>query len=282
MKEPARLVRFKWAPGFCCIPPAPPPGGAAGTVDLAARCCYKWVMLKTIKRGFQNFYRPWLLPSALRALQAQTKNLTAVESAVDLAFEFRHYGIQFAPSQVPEEITSFLKLLAQRPPATVLEVGTDKGGTFFLLTRVAAPDALLLSLDLPVGQRSAYPAWREPLYREFRRERQRVELVRRDSHDPRTVEKIQELLGGRKLDLLFIDGDHSYEGVKKDFEMYSPLVAGGGVMAFHDIVDGPKACVGDSPRFWRELKQNRRHLEFVKSWQQGGWGIGVLLPEAGA
>jgi hypothetical protein len=30
------------------------------------------------------------------------------------------------------------------------------------------------------------------------------------------------------------------------------------------------------------LKQNRRHLEFVKSWQQGGWGIGVLLPEAGA
>ena len=113
-------------------------------------------MLKTIEHGLKNFYRPRLLPSALRALQAQTKNLTTVESAVNLAFQFRRYGIRFTPSQVPEEITSFLKLLARRPPATILEVGTDKGGTFFLLARVATPDALLLSLGLPVGPKSAY------------------------------------------------------------------------------------------------------------------------------
>ncbi len=238
-------------------------------------------MLKTIEHGLKNFYRPWLLPSALRALQGQTRNLTTVESSVDLAFRFRHYGIRFTPSQIPEEITSFLKLLAQRPPTTVLEVGTDKGGTFFLLARVATPDALLLSLDLPVGQKSAYPAWREPLYRGFRREQQRVELVRQDSHDLHTREKIRELLGGRKLDLLFIDGDHSYDGVKKDFETYSPLVAGGGMIAFHDIVNRREAGACGVPGFWRELKQNRRHLEFVNNWQQGGWGIGVL-PEVGA
>ena len=163
----------------------------------------------------------------------------------------------------------------------MLEVGTEKGGTFFLLTRVATPDALLLSLDLPVGQMSAYPAWREPLYRGFVRERQRTELVREGSHAPRTFEKVKDLLAGRSIDLLFIDGDHSYNGVKKDFEMYSPLVAKDGTIAFHDIVDGAEASVGGVPRFWRELKQNRRHLEFVKSWQQGGWGIGVL-PEFGA
>jgi len=238
-------------------------------------------MLKTIEHGLKNFYRPWLLPSALHALQGQTRNLTTVESAVDLAFRFRHYGIRFTPSQIPEEITSFLTFLAQRPPATILEVGTEKGGTFFLLARVATPDALLLSLDLPVGQQGAQPAWREPLYRGFRREQQRVELVREDSHDLHTREKIRGLLGGRKLDLLFIDGDHSYDGVKKDFEMYSPLVGAGGTIAFHDIVDRLDAGACGVPRFWRELKQNRRHLEFVKNWQQGGWGIGVL-PEVGA
>lgn len=233
-------------------------------------------MLKAIEHGFKNFYRPRLLPFALRALQAQTKDWETIENVVDLAFRFRHYGIRFTPSQVREEITPFLKLLKQRPPTTVLEVGTEKGGTFFLLTRVATPDAILLSLDLPAGQMSAYPAWREPLYRGFRRAQQRVELLRQDSHAPQTREKIRELLGGRKLDLLFIDGDHSYEGVKKDFEMYSPLVATGGTIAFHDIVDGPEASVGGVPKFWRGLKQDRRHLEFVKSWQQGGWGIGVL------
>ena len=238
-------------------------------------------MLKTVENGFRNLLRPLLLPAALRALRSETAELKTMDEAIDLAFRFRHLGIRFTPSQVREEISGFLKLLAQRPPKTVMEVGTEKGGTFFLLARVSAPDAFLLTLDLPVGQYSSYPAWRENLYRGFARDRQRIELVRTDSHDPRTLETVRRLLGGRALDLLFIDGDHSYDGVKKDFEMYSPLVAKGGTIAFHDIVDGAEASVGGVPKFWRELKATRRHLEFVKSWQQGGWGIGVL-PEVGA
>lgn len=35
-------------------------------------------------------------------------------------------------------------------------------------------------------------------------------------------------------DLLFIDADHTYEGVKADHERYAPLVASGGIVAFHD------------------------------------------------
>jgi len=37
-----------------------------------------------------------------------------------------------------------------------------------------------------------------------------------------------------KIDLLFIDGDHSYEGVKLDFELYSKLLAPKGVIILHD------------------------------------------------
>jgi predicted O-methyltransferase YrrM len=50
------------------------------------------------------------------------------------------------------------------------------------------------------------------------------------------LRKIEGILKGRKVDFLFIDADHSYEGVKKDFEMYSPLVRKGGIIAFHDII----------------------------------------------
>lgn len=238
-------------------------------------------MLKTVRNGFRNLLRPLLLPAALRELHQESAGLKSLDDAIELAFRFRHLGIRFTPSQVREEISGFMKLVAERPPKTVLEIGTDKGGTFFLLTRVASPDALVLSLDLPAGQLYAYPVWREKLYRAFARERQRIELVRQDSHDPRTVDTIRSVLGGRTIDLLFIDGDHSYDGVKKDFEMYSPLVTPGGTVAFHDIVEGVEVHVGGVPKFWREVKQNRRHREFVKSWEQGGWGIGVL-PEFGA
>jgi len=66
------------------------------------------------------------------------------------------------------------------------------------------------------------------------------------------------------LSFLFIDGNHTYKGVKKDFEMYSNLVGEGGLIAFHDIVQGPLESVGDVPSFWNEIKYDFDHVEFVK------------------
>lgn len=65
-----------------------------------------------------------------------------------------------------------------------------------------------------------------------------------------------------KIDLLFIDGDHSIKGCKSDFELYSPKIARNGFLAFHDYYEdrdelGPtyviKQLVLQSPdfRFYR-------------------------------
>lgn len=37
-----------------------------------------------------------------------------------------------------------------------------------------------------------------------------------------------------KIDILFIDGDHTYEGVKKDFELYSTILSTNGIIIIHD------------------------------------------------
>lgn len=39
----------------------------------------------------------------------------------------------------------------------------------------------------------------------------------------------------QRVDLLFIDGDRSYEGVKQNWEQYSALVRPRGMVVFHDI-----------------------------------------------
>lgn len=44
---------------------------------------------------------------------------------------------------------------------------------------------------------------------------------------------------GLAIRVLFIDADHSYEGVRRDFELWSPLVAPGGLIIFHDYVGAP-------------------------------------------
>ena len=133
----------------------------------------------------------------------------------------------------------------------ILEIGTAGGGTLFWFTRVAKPDATIISVDLPGGRfGGGYPRWKIPLFRSFVRVGQEIHLIRADSHDPKTFETVKEILGDRKVDFLFIDGDHTYEGVKRDFEMYSPLVREGGIIAFHDIVPHPPQTGYEVSRFW--------------------------------
>ncbi|MCF6287453.1 MAG: class I SAM-dependent methyltransferase, partial [Candidatus Hydrogenedentes bacterium] len=48
--------------------------------------------------------------------------------------------------------------------------------------------------------------------------------------------------------LLFIDGDHSYEASKEDFELWERHVVPGGLIAFHDIGDWPGVT-----RYYKEL-----------------------------
>lgn len=56
-----------------------------------------------------------------------------------------------------------------------------------------------------------------------------------DSHEFSGVRKIISKLNIKTFDLIFIDGDHSYEGVKKDFEFYTTYLSDNGIVIMHDI-----------------------------------------------
>lgn len=104
-----------------------------------------------------------------------------------------------------------------------------------------------------------------------------------DSRNPATVAQLQAKLAGRLVDLLFIDGDHSYQGVRADYELYGPLVRH--LVAFHDIFgQNPADVTGLGVyRFWNELVTRERDRPFVifKRDSTADWvfqmGIGVLL-----
>lgn len=200
------------------------------------------------------------------------------EDVVHLAFNFRSvFIVDIKPVQIFDELLNLAKITYKLRPKNILEIGTAKGGTLFVFCRISLPNATIISIDLPGGPfGGGYPIYRTLLYRAFVKPGQRIHLIRADSHDPRTLEKVKEVLKGELLDVLFIDGDHTYEGVKRDFEMYSPLVKRGGIIAFHDIVSGPPENVGGVPKFWNEIKHGYDYLEIVKDWTQNGYGIGVV------
>ncbi len=180
------------------------------------------------------------------------------------------------PVQVREELLEFAQVVNELKPKLVLEIGTLHGGTLCLLSRLADPGATLVSVDLPLGRfGGGYRWYYVPVFKGFARRRQKIHLLRADSHDPETLSAVRKILGNRRLDLLFIDGDHSYEGVRADFELYHPLVRPGGVVAFHDVaVHTDRAC--EVSRFWDEVKQRYRHGEVIRDPNQGWAGIGLL------
>lgn len=203
-----------------------------------------------------------------------------IEDYVDLAYSWNFLGrLRLGRNfQVKEEILQLLQLVSKIHPKRLLEIGTAAGGTLYLFTKIATPDALIISVDLPGGQYGGgYPASRVPFYMSFAKGRQRIELLRADSHDLQSLEHVRRVLGGEMIDFLFIDGDHSYEGVKKDFTLYSPLVRPGGMIAFHDIVpQSPDPSYGVS-RFWNEMKSSYKYIQIIRQDNQNSFGIGVLF-----
>lgn len=184
----------------------------------------------------------------------------------------------FRPLQIKEEIARLFEIVEALEPASVCEIGSAGCGTTFLFARAAAPGSLVISLDLELEEARRRAAAL------FAREGQRVVCLKADSHRPGTVREVERLLAGRPLDFLFIDGDHSYEGVARDFELYAPLVRRGGLIAFHDIVPlkpgDARHTVGGVPRFWRELKgRHASAREIVADPGQSAFGIGIIYRE---
>lgn len=209
-------------------------------------------------------------------LVASLSEEMGVDEILDVYRSFRWGNESIKGGQILPEITRLLEILAADPPRVVLEIGTLNGGTLFLWCRVAAPDAVLVTVDV-LG--SALRRWspHNVVFQSFARIRQEiVVLSRTDSHALATVESIRELLRRRPIDFLFIDGDHSYDGVKRDFELYSPLVRPGGIVAFHDVSPRPDPGTVGVLEFWNEFKQSHAVEEVIAPGPHLGSGIGLF------
>lgn len=202
---------------------------------------------------------------------------------INLSFDIFHHiplkyiGWPIAPMQVKQEIQALLSILSKQNISALLEIGTANGGTLFLFTRMVNSNARIISLDLPGGKFGGrYENFKIPFYTNFAQKNQRIFLVRADSHSPLSLSTVKSILKEQKLDFLFIDGDHTYKGVKMDFLMYGPFVRKGGLIALHDICKHPRETGCEVHKFWNEIKHAYLHQEIRSSQNQKWAGIGVL------
>ena len=187
-----------------------------------------------------------------------------------------------SPMQVKEEFLELLKILESYKPKVILEIGSYKGGTLFCFAKLAPENSLIISIDLPFWGNEKFFKYDNliiKLFNNFVREDQEIHLIRGYSQSIETINLIEKVLKGRKIDFLFIDGDHSYEAVKSNFVNYLKFLNDNAIVAFHDI-----ALMSGSYVFWKEIKDNQKkygykaYKEIVKNGLKNleGCGIGIL------
>jgi len=171
--------------------------------------------------------------------------------------------------QLRSEIRDFVRAVKENLPResdrkSALEIGLCNGGTHLiwrtLFDRVGSVEndyakLALFSLGMTKGSTVFYG----------------------DSSKQHTVDVVSNEIGP-EIDMLFIDGNHSYDSVTDDYDNYEPLVRKGGMVAFHDV-----CLFDDVRRFAGELEDGTYNpdmpkVEFFRiRYKQEGPGIGYYI-----
>lgn len=120
-----------------------------------------------------------------------------------------------------DEAAALYKLVRDIPNAHGVEIGRFKGGSTVMLAAAIGPRGVLLSID-------SEPQDDDGLKRILKQTNllDRVELLVADANQVEHDDQI---------DFVFIDGDHSYEGARRDHNKWGAKVRAGGFVIHHDM-----------------------------------------------
>lgn len=139
-----------------------------------------------------------------------------------------------------DEAACLYRSAIQQQPILTVEIGRASGGSTLILASAIVESKFntiptLVSIDLT--------PFREKVTRyhieQLAKTGIKFEMVVGSSRD-------YHWFPGKQIDLLFIDGDHSYEGAKHDHDHYGSLVVKGGLVIHHDMGKARPNAMNDS------------------------------------
>lgn len=159
-------------------------------------------------------------------------------------------------------------------PARIAELGVHWGTSFFTFAQAMKDGRMkgteLIGVDTFEGEEHAGQYGSEVL--------ETVQRIVRSSFPKQHITLHQmffaDALGkvdDESIDLLHIDGLHTFEAAKDDFESWLPKLAPEGVVLFHDVA--PDTGYG-STDYWNQIVEEFPGFAFAHS-----WGLGVLFPK---
>lgn len=145
---------------------------------------------------------------------------------------YRKYFNIFTHLRKKERLFLYKLALSLKRNSTIVEIGSYLGSSSAFLA-CAAKDKGHIVYCVDTWKNEGMSEGPRDTFKEFCKNtaslQNYIRILRGNSAEiARTFDK--------EIDFLFIDGDHSYSGVKKDVESWLPKLKGGGMVIFHDAV----------------------------------------------
>ncbi|MBR9705653.1 class I SAM-dependent methyltransferase [Candidatus Pacearchaeota archaeon] len=199
---------------------------------------------------------------------------------VSPAFSFYGIPANFGIQQVRAEIKDFAHVIADQSynhNTSALEVGLGYFGSTHFLWRQLFDK--VTSIEKSHDRVRSFGENSRDFYNKWIADDGKSSFLIGASNDVSTLKKAYDSLTGG-VDMLFIDGDHRYEGVMADWLLYNPLVGKGGIVAFHDANASVDSC--GVPDFLEDLENGHidgKNYELSKIIKSEDAGIAYYIKE---
>lgn len=133
-----------------------------------------------------------------------------------------------------DEAAFLFRLARSKPAAQILEIGRCWGGSAFLFAVASDDDSTVTSIDIAPRN--------DELFQSALEKNGLAHKVRIVANDSSAVEVATDF-----YDLIFVDGDHSYAGVRRDYEHWKRAVKPAGSLLFHNAAGHPQSDKLEGP-----------------------------------
>jgi hypothetical protein len=210
------------------------------------------------------------------AMNVQVRDLSAHDLASFVSAESFWTPDQFADSAWIEHAPFGFWIVEALRPKSIVELGVHNGFSYFVFCQAVRRlqlQARCFAIDTFEGDEHA-GFYGKDVYEDVSRRNRRYDgfsqLIRS------TFAEACDQFADGSIDLLHIDGSHTHDAVRRDFETWLPKLSSRGVVMFHDSAErGPGFGVH---LLWDELRTRYPHFEFMHGHGLGIIGVGDNIP----
>lgn len=154
----------------------------------------------------------------------------AAASRHEYSYHFTWLGLPVI--QFPQDVVALQEIVWRVRPDVVVETGVARGGSLVLyasLLELLGGDGFVVGIDIDIRPHNRAALEAHPLFR-------RIRLVEGSSVAPGIVAHVRAMIADRRRVLVVLDSNHTHDHVRRELDLYAPLVTKGSYLVVLDTV----------------------------------------------